>query len=289
MRRLLTPFVPAKGVLIPTVAVVVAVAAAIASYPFGNVAVADARNWGEKLHADNQQVVLALLDEDRSAFAAFSGTESFRRVVGLPAVDVTIDVKDDGAGDLGRTRETLAALNAEDAQAAAEVTGARRQRITGLLTTDVDGVIDLDEIAHVKVGKRSKAWRCLTQALYFEARGESLVGQVAVAEVILNRVDSPAYPNSVCAVVHQGQQQQNGCQFSFFCDGKAERIGDRGAYEELGKVAWVMLEGKPRILTGDATHYHAATVKPRWAKRLVRTARIGDHIFYRQPLQLSKN
>ena len=114
------------------------------------------------------------------------------------------------------------------------------------------------------------------------------MGQVAVAEVILNRVDSKSYPSSVCGVIQQGQSTRNGCQFSFICDGKVEHIGDREAFEELGKVAWVMLQGKPRILTGKATHYHAASVLPRWAKRLVRTARIGDHIFYRPALQLSE-
>ena len=144
------------------------------------------------------------------------------------------------------------------------------------------------EIHSVRVGKRSRQWRCLTEALYFEARGENLVGQVAVAEVILNRVDSKSYPNSVCGVIQQGQSKRNGCQFSFICDGKVEYIGDRKSFEKLGKVAWVMLQGKPRILTGKATHYHAASVLPRWAKRLVRTARIGDHIFYRPALQLSE-
>ncbi len=144
------------------------------------------------------------------------------------------------------------------------------------------------EIRSVKIGKRSKQWRCLTEALYFEARGENLLGQVAVAEVILNRVDSKSYPNTVCGVIQQGQNKRNGCQFSFICDGKVEHIGDRDAFEELGQVAWVMLQGKPRILTGQATHYHAASVHPRWAKRLVRTTRIGNHIFYRQGLQLSE-
>ncbi len=137
------------------------------------------------------------------------------------------------------------------------------------------------ETRSVRFDKRSKQWRCLTEALYFEARGENLVGQVAVAEVILNRVDSKSYPNLVCGVIQQGQNKRNACQFSFICDGKVEHIGDRGSFEELGKVAWVMLQGKPRLLTGKATHYHAASVHPRWAKRLVRTARIGNHIFYR--------
>jgi len=255
----------------------------------GNLAAADTRHWSDTIRADDERVVLSLLGADRSAFAAFSETENFRRVAGLPQVDVAIDVQKDGAGRHGRTREALAALNAEDAQVAVEVTGARSQAITDLLMTDVGGVIDLTEISGVTIGQRNKQWRCLTEALYFEARGESLVGQVAVAEVILNRVDSELYPDTVCGVVRQGADTPNGCQFSFICDGKVERIGNREAFEDLGKIAWVMLEGKPRILTGKATHYHASSVLPRWAKRLVRTARIGDHIFYRPPLQLSKS
>ena len=254
----------------------------------GGLATADSRNLDPGISSQHRRIVLTLLGEDRSAFAAFSETENFRRVAGLPVTAVAIEIRPDRAYDDGETREALAALAAEDARAAADVSGARSQAITDLLVTDFGGVIDLSAIHGVRVGKRSRQWRCLTEALYFEARGENLVGQVAVAEVILNRVDSKAYPNSVCAVVHQGQTKRNACQFSFFCDGKLEHIGDRDAFEELGKVAWVMLQGKPRILTGKATHYHAASVLPRWAKRLVRTARIGDHIFYRPALQLSE-
>ena len=259
-----------------------------ASVLIGSPAAADTRNWDAKIYAPDRRVVLSLLGDDRSAFAAFAETENFHRVAGLPAANVAIDVRSDSAANNGETRDALAALTAEDADAAAEVTGARSQSITDLLVTDVGGVIDLSEIRSVKIGKRSKQWRCLTEALYFEARGENLVGQVAVAEVILNRVDSKTYPDSVCGVIQQGQSRRNSCQFSYICDGKVEHIGNRRAFEEMGQIAWVMLQGKPRILTGKATHYHNSSVKPRWAKRLVRTARIGDHIFYRQALQLSK-
>jgi len=288
MSNVVTPQAPALGVVKAVVALLAAAIAIGALLISTRIGFADAPNWGDEFRTEDRKVVLTLLGEDRSAFAALSETASFRQVTGLPAIEVAIDVESAGTGDLGGTRETLEALNAEDAQAAAEVTDAHTQTITDLLTTDVGGVIDLAEIGGVEVGKRSKHWHCLTEALYFEARGENRVGQVAVAEVILNRVDSPSYPDSVCGVVRQGQNQPKGCQFSFVCDGRVEHIGERKAFEDLGKVAWVMLEGKPRILTGKATHYHAARVHPRWAKRLVRTARIGDHIFYRQPLQLSK-
>jgi hypothetical protein len=252
-----------------------------------DLAIAETQSWDSKFNAQDQRVVLTLLGESRSAFAAFAETEKLRRVAGLPTTNVAINIEDDAAANDGETRDALAALTAEDAEAAADVNRARSQAITNLLVTDVGGVIDLSEILGIKIGKRSKQWRCLTEALYFEARGENLAGQVAVAEVILNRVDSKFYPNSVCSVIQQGQSKRNGCQFSFICDGKVEHIGNRRSFEELGKVAWVMLQGKPRILTDKATHYHNGSVSPSWAKQLVRTARIGYHIFYRYPSRQS--
>jgi spore germination cell wall hydrolase CwlJ-like protein len=253
----------------------------------GGLANADAQDWNAKVRSQEQRVVLALLDENRPAFAALAETENFRRVARFPTTNVAIDGRRDTAAIDAKIHEALAALTVEDADAAAEVSGARSQAISDQLMTDAAGVIDLTEIRGVEVGKRGKQWRCLTEALYFEARGENIVGQVAVAEVILNRVDADRYPDSVCAVVHQGESRPNGCQFSFICDGKAETIGNRKVFEELGKVSWVMLQGKPRILTGKATHYHNTSVAPRWAKKLVRTARIGAHIFYRPALKLS--
>lgn len=124
---------------------------------------------------------------------------------------------------------------------------------------------------------------CLATALYFEARGESVKGQFAVAEVILNRVDSHRYPNSVCGVVNQGSNRRSGCQFSYTCDGKADRIREKAAYSQVAKIAKLMLDGAPRSLTSGATHFHTTQVKPRWARRFPRTAKIGSHLFYRQP------
>lgn len=123
-------------------------------------------------------------------------------------------------------------------------------------------------------------WQCLAQAVYHEARGESVRGQFAVAEVILNRVDSPAYPRSVCSVVHQGGG--GGCQFSYTCDGKPDATADRGAWLQAGKIARLMLDGAPRALTQGATHFHTVGVRPSWANRFARTAAIGAHLFYRQ-------
>ncbi len=124
---------------------------------------------------------------------------------------------------------------------------------------------------------------CLAEALYFEARGERIRGQFAVAEVILNRVDSRRYPNSVCGVVNQGTGKLNQCQFSYTCDGREEVIHERAAYERVAKIAQLMLKDGQRVLTAGATHYHTNAVNPRWARGFPRTATIGTHHFYRQP------
>lgn len=124
-------------------------------------------------------------------------------------------------------------------------------------------------------------WQCLTEALYFEARGESLQGQFAVAEVILNRVKSPLYPRTVCGVVKQ--RGGGGCQFSYVCDGRADRMSERGAKDRAGRIARAMLDGAPSDLTEGATHFHTGNVRPAWAKRFPMTAYIGAHRFYRQP------
>ena len=139
-----------------------------------------------------------------------------------------------------------------------------------------------ESLARMPVARGGRQWRCLTEALYFEARGETVKGQFAVAEVILNRVDSPRFPNTVCAVVEQGVDRGRfQCQFTYNCDGKAERIGDMAAWRQVGKVARIMLDGEPRILTRGATYYHASRVTPDWARSFTRTAVIGDHLFYR--------
>lgn len=124
-------------------------------------------------------------------------------------------------------------------------------------------------------------WQCLTEALYFEARGESLQGQIAVAEVILNRVDSPLYPRSVCKVVKQ--RGGGGCQFSYVCDGRTDRMRDKTSADLAGRIARAMLDHAPRLLTDGATHFHTRGVKPGWSKRFAHTTTIGAHAFYRQP------
>lgn len=124
-------------------------------------------------------------------------------------------------------------------------------------------------------------WRCLAEALYFEARGEPLRGQIAVAEVVLNRRDSGRYPDTVCGVVNQGTGERDRCQFSYTCDGQSEAIADEEAWARVGRVARAMLDGAPRGLTDGAMYYHADYTDPYWADIFAQTAQIGDHVFYR--------
>ncbi|MHA3915655.1 cell wall hydrolase [Halovulum sp. GXIMD14793] len=147
----------------------------------------------------------------------------------------------------------------------------------------------IERMDHLPPATGDAEWACLTEALYFEARGENLKGQMGVAEVILNRVESARYPDTVCGVVNQGSSRRNACQFSFKCDGLPERFSEPKAYERVGKVARVMLDGHKRTLTDGATHYHTTQVQPGWSRRLTRTAQIGVHVFYRRASQTAMN
>lgn len=138
-----------------------------------------------------------------------------------------------------------------------------------------------DWLANQPTATGGADWRCLSEALYFEARGESVKGQFAVAEVILNRVKSGKFPSSVCGVVNQGTGKLHRCQFSYTCDGHPENIGEPSAYRNVGKIARALLDGAPRNLTVGATYYHNHTVRPRWSKVFIRTASIDGHYFYR--------
>jgi spore germination cell wall hydrolase CwlJ-like protein len=124
--------------------------------------------------------------------------------------------------------------------------------------------------------------KCLAEGIYFEARGESELGQAAVAQVILNRVRNPAYPKTVCGVVYQNEKRRHGCQFSFACDGRAERIHSKSSWLAAQRIASDVSEGRLWLDdVGDSTHYHANYVRPRWGKKMIKVDRVGAHIFYR--------
>ncbi|MEO1563869.1 MAG: cell wall hydrolase [Pseudomonadota bacterium] len=122
---------------------------------------------------------------------------------------------------------------------------------------------------------------CMTEALYFEARGESVKGIFAVAEVIMNRAKSTQFPNSVCGVINQGAHRKNACQFSYKCDGIADRIHERDAFEQVSKIAELAMQGAVPKVTEGALYYHTNAVRPRWSRVFERTASIGVHYFYR--------
>jgi hypothetical protein len=124
---------------------------------------------------------------------------------------------------------------------------------------------------------------CLSQAIYFEARGETQRGQVAVAEVVMNRVRSGYYPNTICGVVYQGSHRSIGCQFTFTCDGSLNRRPRGAAWTRAQRVATAVMLGYHRPLTQGATHYHTHAVNPVWNSGLVETTEIGSHVFYRFP------
>lgn len=126
------------------------------------------------------------------------------------------------------------------------------------------------------------ALKCLTQAIYYEAANEPLKGKRAVAQVVLNRLRHPAYPNSVCGVVYEGVNQPV-CQFSFTCDGSLLRQPMARQWDQSRAVAAAALAGEVEPSVGSATHYHADYVLPRWAYTLAKIEQIGAHIFYRFP------
>lgn len=124
---------------------------------------------------------------------------------------------------------------------------------------------------------------CLSQAIYYEARGEAQRGQVAVAEVIINRVRSNAYPSSICGVVFQGSHRSTGCQFTFTCDGSLGQRPRGRAWDRAQRVATAVMLGYTRPITQGATHYHTHAVNPVWNSGLVETVNVGSHVFYRFP------
>ena len=126
---------------------------------------------------------------------------------------------------------------------------------------------------------------CIAMAIYFEARSEPLDGQVAVANTIMNRVESPKFPDTPCEVVQQGRtwnghMLRNQCHFSYYCDGKPEVIVDQGAYTLALSIAvnWANLVD----ITSGATYYHRDDVHPYWIASLNISRKIGRHIFYNQ-------
>ncbi len=188
------------------------------------------------------------------------GTAAFAKLASLGPID---DL-DHGGGFLGSSARPLF------------------ERGTRGLTSAPQAGMNPDAVDTLPSATGNAQWRCLTEAIYFEARGEPVEGQIAVAEVVLNRVDSARYPDTVCKVVNQGTGRLHACQFSYTCDGEPEAITEPKAWDRAGKIARALMDGAPRTLTAEATHYHADYVDPYWNKVYPRTTKVGQHIFYKQ-------
>ena len=128
---------------------------------------------------------------------------------------------------------------------------------------------------------RDQALTCLASAVYYEAGNQDADGERAVAQVVLNRVRHPAFPNSVCGVVYQGSTRTTGCQFTFTCDGSLAREPDAEGWRRARKIAEDALSGSVYAPVGWATHYHADYVLPTWASSMAKNAVLGAHLFYR--------
>ena len=136
------------------------------------------------------------------------------------------------------------------------------------------------------MAKDGKKWSqkemwCLATAIYFESRGEKYRGQVAVGQVVMNRVKHRLYPSTICGVVFQNQQKRNACQFSFACDGIPERVTEQKYWKQAQEIAKGVVDGSLYLSeVGYATHYHATYVYPHWAPRMKKVTKIGLHVFY---------
>jgi spore germination cell wall hydrolase CwlJ-like protein len=176
-----------------------------------------------------------------------------------------------GASVTGADAETKKKSSWGDLIQMARVTGGDGEKIkSGLF-----GALSEDEF-------RAREFRCMATAVYFEARGETVQGQTAVGQVIMTRVRSDYYPNTICGVVYQGQWNRNACQFSFACDGKTDAPKNQKQWETALDIARKVIAGQAYVKeVGDATHYHATYVSPKWRKMMNRVARVGVHIFYK--------
>ena len=123
---------------------------------------------------------------------------------------------------------------------------------------------------------------CLALNVYHEARSEPMIGQYAVANVVLNRVQSTKWPNNICSVVYQGLHKgKHKCQFSWYCDGKSDKAHEEVSWARALVVADNVMRGKVPDLTKGATHYHAVYVQPYWSALLKTTVTYGSHKFYK--------
>lgn len=221
--------------------------------------------------------VRAQAERIQGATAAGFTEEALAAATGLDESALTIARRHDpylvaGADQRDRQAELLTA-RLEQLRASQAGSGLRRVSLTGNAPAQpfrLGGALEA-----------SRDLDCLTEAVYYEARGEGRDGMRAVAQVVLNRVRHPAYPKSVCGVVYQGSNRSSGCQFSFTCNREVLGRRNAAAWDRARTIASGALSGQVFGTVGNATHFHTTAVNPNWRHSLVRVAQVGDHLFYR--------
>jgi spore germination cell wall hydrolase CwlJ-like protein len=222
--------------------------------------VAALKPWGEG-EAPKVATLPVAVDPDASIAAALplaGAGKQDKLAMRTPQPDEPVASKEGGS----RSGETIAAKG--------EVTGVDQRPKTPA------------ERLGLNTAARAKAEKCLANAIYFEARGEPVRGQIAVSQVVLNRVFSGKYPDTVCGVVYQNANRHLACQFTFACDGIPDVVKEPDAMDRAKKIAADALDGKlwlPEV--GKATHYHAYWVRPGWVREMTKLHRLGVHTFYR--------
>ena len=221
-----------------------------------------------RLHLCRAVVAAAMMTLSGAAFAEVTVSQSN---------DPTILIGEQFASLFGAENNIVNALpQAQLTALASGVTSAKAR--SGQLPTEIEYTDAF--LASLPVPTGDKQWDCMRKALYFEARGETVPGQFAVAEVILNRVDSPNYPKSICGVVNASGH--GACAFSWVCDGYSNAMREPVAIDRAGRIARLMMDGAPRSLTMGATYFHTRAVRPNLG-RVIQTASIGAHVFFRSP------
>ncbi|HEY0853922.1 MAG TPA: cell wall hydrolase [Devosia sp.] len=197
---------------------------------------------------------------------------------GLVPEPIVVASLDPSAG-----KEALDAINA----VAPDLVVPKRRPESDLAYAPEAGGLDGHELSSAPImAKDGKKWSqkemwCLATAIYFESRGEKYRGQVAVGQVVMNRVKHRLYPSTICGVVFQNQQKRNACQFSFACDGIPERVTEQKYWKQAQEIAKGIVDGSLHLSeVGYATHYHATYVYPHWAPRMKKVTKIGLHVFY---------
>ena len=201
---------------------------------------------------------------------------------------------DDSALAIAQRHDPFTSAGAAQRDRQAALFAARLERRAGRPTAGSEGLLvkaSFDNVFTTSPAARpfrlegaleaSRDLECLTQAVYYEARGETPAGQAAVAQVVLNRVRHPAFPKTICGVVFQGAYTGGTCQFSFACDGSMRKRREPGAWTRAERVATRALSGAVMGDVGNATHFHTINVSPGWGPRMARVGQVGLHIFYR--------